>query len=46
MKNNIKKNKKKVTIIALLVLVVGILIGGSLIAIGIIKQSKMNSKYS
>ena len=42
MKNNIKKNKKKVTIIALLVLVVGILIGGSLIAIGIIKQSKMN----
>lgn len=41
-----QKSKKKVTIIALIVLVVGILIGGSLIAIGIIKQSKMNSKYS
>ncbi|MGN1312121.1 MAG: hypothetical protein ACI4U4_03815 [Bacilli bacterium] len=41
-----QKNKKKVTTIALIVLVVGILIGGSLIAIGIIKQSKINSKYS
>ena len=41
-----QKNKKKITTVALIVLVVGLLIGGSLIATGLIKQAKVNSNYS
>ena len=41
-----QKNKKKITKVALIVLIVGLLIGGSLIATGIVKQSKVNSNYS
>lgn len=41
-----QKNKKKITIVALIVLIVGFLIGGGLIAAGLIKQSKINDKYS
>jgi len=43
---NYEKSKKKITTIAIIVLVVGILIGGSLIATGLIKQGKINSQYS
>lgn len=41
-----QKNKKKITKVAIIVLVVGILIGGSLIVAGLIKQIKVNSNYS
>lgn len=41
-----QKTKKKISKIAIIVLIVGILIGGSLIATGLIKQSKVNSQYS
>lgn len=41
-----QKNKKKVTRIAIIVLIVGVLIGGSLIATGLIKQSEIDSNYS
>lgn len=41
-----QKNKKKITKVALIVLIVGLLIGGSLIATGLIKQGKINDKYS
>ena len=40
------KTKKKISLIALCVLVIGILIGGGLIAIGFIKQNETSSKYS
>lgn len=43
---NYEKGKRKLKIIALCILVIGILIGGSLIAIGVMKQDKINSKYS
>lgn len=43
---NYEKGKKKLKAIALTILVIGILIGGSLIATGLIKQSKVNSQYS
>ena len=43
---NYEKGKKKLKTIALIILVIGLLIGGSLIASGLIKQSKVNSKYS
>lgn len=41
-----QKNKKKIVVIALIVLILGLLIGGSLIAIGLMKQGETNSKYS
>lgn len=41
-----QKNKKKITMIALIILIIGILIGGSLIATGVLKQVEVNSKYS
>lgn len=41
-----QKNKKKVTRLALIILIVGVLIGGSLIVTGLIKQGKVNSQYS
>lgn len=43
---NYQKGKKTLTIIAVVVLVIGILIGGSLIATGLMKQEKINSEYS
>lgn len=43
---NYQRGKKKVMTIALIVLVIGLLIGGSLIFIGIKKQNDVNSKYS
>ena len=43
---NYERGKKKIKTIALIILVVGILIGGSLIATGLMKQGKVNSQYS
>ena len=43
---NYERGKKKIKSIALIILIVGIILGGSLIVIGIIKQSKVNSGYS
>lgn len=43
---NYERGKKKITTIAILVLVFGLLIGGILITTGIIKQRKVNSNYS
>lgn len=41
-----QKTKNKIKVVALIILVIGILIGGSLIATGIRKQNEINSKYS
>ena len=41
-----QKNRKKIIKVSLIVLIIGILIGCSLIVIGIINQGKVNSKYS
>lgn len=41
-----QKNKKKITKIAIVVLIVGVLIGGILIVAGLIKQMRVNSQYS
>lgn len=41
-----QKNKKKITKVAIIVLMVGVLLGGSLIVTGLNKQSKVNSNYS
>lgn len=41
-----QKNKKKISRIALIFLIVGLLIGLSLITTGLIKQNKINSSYS
>ena len=38
--------KKKIARLSVLILIIGFLFGGSLIAIGVIKQSKINSEYS
>lgn len=43
---NYEKGKKKLKVVALIVLLIGFLIGGSLIATGLIKQGKINSEYS
>lgn len=43
---NYQRGKKKIMTIAVFVLIVGLLIGGSLIFTGIKKQSDVNSKYS
>lgn len=43
---NYQNSKKKLSKIALIILVVGFLIGGSLITIGLIKKGKVNSNYS
>lgn len=43
---NYERGKKKIKTIALVILVVGLLIGGSLIATGLMKQGKVNSQYS
>ncbi len=41
-----QRNKKKITKIAIIILIAGILIGGSLIVTGLIKQNETNSQYS
>lgn len=41
-----QSNKKKISTIALIVLIVGFLIGGVLISLGVIKNHKINLKYS
>ena len=41
-----QKNKKKISIFATIVLIVGLLIGGGLITLGIINNNKINSQYS
>ena len=43
---NYERGKKKLKIVAIIVLVIGLLIAGSLITVGILKQSKTNSNYS
>ena len=41
-----QKNKKRIVAGAIVVLIIGLLLGGSLIAIGLSKQSKVNANYS
>ena len=41
-----QKNKKKISMIALIILLIGLLVGGGLIFVGINKQSKVNTQYS
>ena len=41
-----QKNKKKLSTTSIIVLLIGLLIGGSLIITGIIKQKEVNDKYS
>ncbi len=43
---NYERGKKKIKIIALIILILGLLIGGSVIGIGIKKQSNVNDNYS
>lgn len=43
---NYQRSKKKIANIALLILIVGILLGGSLIIVGLVKQDKINDQYS
>lgn len=43
---NYQKTNNKIKLISLIILIIGLLIGGSVIATGIIKQSKINLKYS
>ena len=41
-----QSNKKKIKVVAVVILIIGILLGGSLIFSGINKQNKINYKYS
>ena len=43
---NYERGKKKIKKIALIILIVGILLGGSLIVTGLVKQGQTNSQYS
>ena len=43
---NYERGKKKLKMVAIIVFVIGLLTGGSLITVGILKQSKTNSNYS
>lgn len=43
---NYERGKKKLKTIALIILIVGVLIGGSLIFTGLVKQGQTNSQYS
>ena len=43
---NYERGKKKIKTIALVILIVGVLIGGSLIVTGLVKQGQTNSQYS
>lgn len=40
------KNKKRLTSLAVIVLIIGLLIGGSLVGTGIVKYTNINSQYS
>ncbi len=41
-----EKTKKKICLISIIVLIIGFLLGGGLIAAGIINQNKINNEYS
>ena len=41
-----QSNKKKIKVVAVVILIIGILLGGSLIFSGINKQNQINYKYS
>ena len=41
-----QKNRKRIVAGAVIILIIGLLLGGSLIAIGLFKQSKVNANYS
>ena len=41
-----QKNRKKISVVALIILIVGLLLGGSLILLGITKINNVNSEYS
>lgn len=41
-----RKNKKKIILISIVILIIGLLIGGFLIYTGASKQLKVNQKYS
>ncbi|MBE6138225.1 MAG: hypothetical protein E7173_00585 [Firmicutes bacterium] len=43
---NYEKSKKKISKMALIILIIGILLGGSLIVAGLVKRSQTNNKYS
>lgn len=43
---NYEKGKRKIKRIALIILIVGLLIGGSLITVGLVKRNEVNSQYS
>ena len=43
---NYEKGKRKIKSIALIILIVGLLIGGSLITVGLVKRNEVNSQYS
>lgn len=43
---NYQRSKKKIASIALIILIAGILLGGSLITVGLVKQGKINDQYS
>ena len=43
---NYQRSKKKIANIALIILIIGILLGGGLITIGLVRQEKINEKYS
>ena len=43
---NYEKGKKKIKIIAIIILLLGLLLGGSLIGLGIVKNNKIDSNYS
>lgn len=43
---NYERGKKKIKKIALIILIVGILLGGTLIVTGLVKQGQTNSQYS
>ena len=41
-----QKNKKKIIIISIVILIIGIALGGSIIGMGVVKQNKINNTYS
>ena len=41
-----QKNRKRIVAGAVIILIIGLLLGGSLIAIGLFKQNKVNANYS
>ena len=41
-----KKMKKKILFVSLIVFIIGLLIGGGIISIGLVKREEINNKYS